>query len=71
MAENVVYGEGGYDPSKPNNNIVSVETVPDPPAADPGIDIAALRSTVSKATTVTALRGAMMAYLDAVAADQP
>jgi len=32
MAQNVVYGPGGFDPSKPNNNIVSVEEVPDPPA---------------------------------------
>ena len=31
----------------------------------------ALKATVAKATTVTALRGAMMAYLDAVAAQQP
>lgn len=67
MAEHVIYGEGGYDPSKPDDNIVSRETVPDPPAP---VDIAALRTTVSKATTVTALRGAMLAYLDAVA-DQP
>lgn len=70
MAEIVTYGEGGYDPSKPNNNIVSVETVPDLPAADPAIDIAALKATVAKATTVPQLRGAMMAYLNAVAEQQ-
>jgi hypothetical protein len=25
----VTYGEGGYDPSKPNNNIVEIREVPD------------------------------------------
>lgn len=44
---------------------VELKNPPPPP-----IDIAALRTTVSKATTVTALRGVMLAYLDAVAADQ-
>ena len=31
MAQIVTYGEGGYDPTKPNNNIIAVEEVPDPP----------------------------------------
>lgn len=44
---------------------VELKNPPPPP-----VDIAALRTTVSKATTVTQLRGAMLAYLDAVAADQ-
>ena len=26
----VIYGEGGYDPSKPNNNIIEQYEVPDP-----------------------------------------
>ena len=38
MAFNEVYGPGGFDPSKPNNNVVGVEEVPDaeitPPLAD-------------------------------------
>jgi len=25
----VTYGEGGFDPSKPNNNIVEIREVPD------------------------------------------
>ncbi len=36
----------------------------------PPIDIAALKATVAKATTVPQLRGAMMAYLDAVGEQQ-
>jgi len=71
MAENVTYGEGGYDPSKPNSNVVSVETVPDPPAPP---DPAVLRAQINKATTVTQLRGALSAaldYLEAVLPDQP
>lgn len=27
--QNIVYGLGGYDPSKPNNNIVEVIELPD------------------------------------------
>lgn len=27
-----IYGEGGYDPTKPNNNVVNVTEVPDPDA---------------------------------------
>lgn len=26
----VTYGDGGYDPSKPNNNIISIEEELDP-----------------------------------------
>ena len=26
----VTYGEGGYDPSKPNDNIISIVEEPDP-----------------------------------------
>jgi hypothetical protein len=29
MGQRVVYGEGGYDPSKPNDNIVAIEEVPE------------------------------------------
>lgn len=27
----ITYGIGGYDPTKPNNNIVQIEESPDPP----------------------------------------
>jgi hypothetical protein len=26
----ITYGEGGYDPTKPNDNIVEEESLPDP-----------------------------------------
>ena len=32
MAQIVTFGEGGYDPTKPNNNIVEIKEVPDNPA---------------------------------------
>lgn len=69
MAENVVYGEGGYDESKPNNNVVSVETVPDAPAPVVASDPAVLRAKINAAQTVPQIRGALLAaldYLDAV-----
>ena len=32
----ITYGLGGYDPTKPNNNIVEEEWLPDPePETDP------------------------------------
>ena len=32
MGQIVTFGEGGYDPTKPNNNIVEVREIPDDPA---------------------------------------
>jgi hypothetical protein len=29
MSKNITYGLGGYDPSKPNNNIVEEIDIPD------------------------------------------
>lgn len=42
------YGPGGYDPAKPNNNIVSETDVPDQPGDpyDPAARIAALEAEV-------------------------
>lgn len=34
MAQVITYGLGGYDPSKPNNNIVEITEVPDEPVTD-------------------------------------
>lgn len=31
MMLRITYGLGGYDPTKPNNNIVEEEWLPDPP----------------------------------------
>jgi hypothetical protein len=33
MTTTTVYGPGGYDPAKPNNNIIEQYEVPDPPQA--------------------------------------
>ena len=33
MSTMIVYGPGGFDPTKPNNNIVEQYEVPDPPVA--------------------------------------
>ena len=30
--QQITYGIGGYDPTKPNNNLVQIEEYPDPPA---------------------------------------
>lgn len=30
----ITYGEGGYDETKPDNNIVLIEDLPDPPEPD-------------------------------------
>ena len=39
MSQHIVYGPGGYDPSKPNNNIVEQYEVPDlrPPLDPTGV----------------------------------
>ena len=29
MAQQITYGLGGYDPTKPNNNIVEILEIPD------------------------------------------
>lgn len=31
MAQQITYGEGGYNPDLPNDNIVEIIEVPDPP----------------------------------------
>lgn len=35
MTTITTYGPGGYDPSKPDNNVIAVETVTDPPPPPP------------------------------------
>lgn len=74
-------GPGPHDPSDGVLGETSVEGAsgmrcsapacrPVLPAAPDEIDIAALKATVAKATTVPQLRVVMMAYLDAVAVQQ-
>lgn len=60
MARIEVYGPGGFDPSKPNNNIVSVEEVPDSPAPPPSTD-----DKLAEARTVLAAGAAELAALPA------
>lgn len=60
MAENVVYGLGGFDPSKPNNNIVSVEEVPDPPPPPKtAAEIAVEHATIETIADMEAFRAAL------------
>lgn len=66
MMQCVTYGMGGFDPSKPNDNIVSVEEAPDPPEVMSTEDRlavveaqnAALLADLAKATSVAAVRAA-------------
>ena len=60
MAINVVYGLGGHDPSKPNNNIIEQydDGQPDP---NPSPDVQALAEALSAlpADTLNALKQAL------------
>ena len=29
--QKIIYGEGGYNPDLPNDNIIAIEEIPDPP----------------------------------------
>ena len=44
MATVTVYGPGGYDPDRPDSNVVDVVEVPDPPAPSVAEQIAALQA---------------------------
>lgn len=56
----ITFGIGGFDPSKPNNNIVSVEEVPDPPAQPKtAAEIAAEHATIETIADMEAFRAAL------------
>lgn len=56
MAIQIVYGPGGFDPTKPDNNVVERITVPDQPeVTDP---LTVLLDELAKATTLTEVREA-------------
>ena len=58
--ERVTYGVGGFDPSKPNNNIVSVEEIPDPPPpVKTAAEIAAEHATIETIADMEAFRAAL------------
>lgn len=64
--QHVTYGPGGYDPTKMNDNIVSVEEVPDPPEVPTADDRlaaleeqnAALLDALATAPNLAAIRAA-------------
>ena len=64
--EQITYGEGGFDPSKPDDNVVARFTVDDPPEVPTDADRvaaleaqnAALLAALSKATTLAQIRAA-------------
>lgn len=56
MAEVVVYGPGGFDPSAPDNNVVEVVTVDDPPADHDRLEV--LLDALSVASTLAQVRAA-------------
>lgn len=55
---NVTYGEGGYDPSKPNNNIIEQVEVPDPELAVDTFALAEALNSLPK-ETLDALKDAL------------
>lgn len=73
MATHTLYGPGGYDPSKPNNNIVEEYEIADPEPAmpEPATGLAALLVTqqVVEVEQAAAAIGASVEQVEA-AADQ-
>ena len=70
--ERITYGEGGFDPTKPDNNVVARVTVDDPPAVPSDAERvaaleaqnAALIADLSKATTLAQVRAAAVKAAD-------
>lgn len=66
MAEFITYGEGGFDPDKPDNNVIARFTVDDPQVEPTDVDrLAALEAqnaellaALAKATTLAQVRAA-------------
>ena len=63
----VTYGPGGYDPTRPDGNVVEVVEVPDDGLSAPTAEdrLAALVDALSKATTLSQVRAAAAAVKDA------
>lgn len=61
MALVTVYGEGGYDPNLPNDNIIEQYEIPDPPAPQPQTDTQALAEALAELppATLDALKAAL------------
>lgn len=54
--QKITYGEGGFDPSKSDGNVVAVEEVPDVETPDDRLSI--LLGELTKATTLAQVRAA-------------
>lgn len=66
------YGVGGYDPKKPDGNVVSVEEI-DSPLIEPDPQVVALkqaRDLLSKATTLDDVKAALDVVIDGVAPEK-
>lgn len=61
MAIQIVYGEGGYNPDLPNDNIVEQCELPDPPESEPQPDTQALAEALAELppATLDALKAAL------------
>lgn len=75
MGKVTVYGVGGYDPSKPNNNVVEEYEIPDPevmaPAGQTMIPQAAIDELKSKVqnpsiNSIAELKTALKEFLDGI-----
>lgn len=65
--EKVTYGEGGFDPAKPDGNVISRDLVEvDEPDPEGDVDLAPVRAKVAKITNA-ATREALSALLDVLA----
>lgn len=66
----VTYGPGGYDPGKPNNNIVS-EGVVDMPDPAPTVSMKDLRAQLAAAGTIVATKAVLATMLNVMDPDHP
>ncbi len=71
--ERITYGPGGFDPSKPDNNVIARVTVDDPPQVSSDAERvavleaqnAALLADLAKATTLAQVRAAAVKAAEA------
>tara|TARA_R110000868_G_scaffold97275_4_gene267522 strand:- start:1084 stop:1323 length:240 start_codon:yes stop_codon:yes gene_type:complete len=70
--KNTIYGIGGFDPTKANNNIVEEQTIPDPPQAplDPVGALATLLAVTGTLTVDDAANAVGLTAADLVAEAQ-
>ena len=59
MGQKITYGLGGYDPTKPNNNIISIEEFDVPETTDNSIDAIAQALAQLPPETLQALKQAL------------